>query len=649
MAEDGKVVYKVVTDDSQAVSGAKKSGGLIGDIMTGVAYKIGASFVDMAAKGAHAFLDLGKAAISSYGDYEQLIGGVETLFKSSSEEVIKNASAAYKTAGLSANDYMSTVTGFSASLLQSLGGDTVKAASMADMAITDMADNANKMGTSMESIQYAYQGFAKQNYTMLDNLKLGYGGTKEEMQRLLKDAEKLSGQKFDLSSYADIVEAVHVIQTEMEITGTTAKEASSTIQGSFSAMSAAWTNFLTGMADPSQDMDALMGNLVDSIVTFGENIIPRIVAMAPRLIQGIFQLAKTVTPKIIEMVQGLFPNILGALTEKIPELLTKGTEMAVSFMGSMASGLTESIPLILSQVLPILESLTGNLRENAGKLVDAGLNLIVNLVQGLINGLPQLIAYIPQIVINIAGVINDNLPKIIATGFKLIGSLIMGIINAVPELIANFPKIIEAIVAVFTAFNWMNLGKSLIDLLGKGIKAIAMAPVNAIRNIAQSVFDTFKNGFSWSSLGTNIIEGIKSGLGRALSGLVDAAKNVALSAFNAAKKALGIHSPSKEFMKLGVYSDKGMEKGFESGLPSLTQKVARLYTELPGAAMNAMDSPFSFSQMSRQAAEQQISYSLNATATTPNQSIEVPVYLNGREIARASAWNMGEQLAWEEL
>ena len=226
------------------------------------------------AAGATAVAALTKSAVESYADYEQLVGGVETLFKDSAGIVQEYAANAFQTAGLSANDYMETVTGFSASLLQSVGGDTEEAARIADQAITDMADNANKMGSSIESIQNAYQGFAKQNYTMLDNLKLGYGGTKQEMERLLADAEKLSGVHYDISNLNDVYEAIHVVQGELGITGTTAEEASTTIQGSAAAMKAAWQNMLTGIADENADFDGLINNLVESVATFGENILP---------------------------------------------------------------------------------------------------------------------------------------------------------------------------------------------------------------------------------------------------------------------------------------------------------------------------------------------------------------------------------------
>lgn len=249
-------------------SGSKFEG--FGKVLKTVGVALGAVAV---AAGAAA-VKLGKEVIAAYADYEQLVGGVDTLFKDSSQEIQRYAANAYKTAGLSANEYMETVTGFSASLIQSLGGDTEKAAKYADMAITDMSDNANKMGTDMSSIQNAYQGFAKQNYTMLDNLKLGYGGTKQEMERLLADAEKISGVKYDISSYADVVEAIHVMQESMDIAGTTAKEAEATISGSVNALKSAVSNLIVGFGDADADMELLCNNMVDAFKTVVANIIP---------------------------------------------------------------------------------------------------------------------------------------------------------------------------------------------------------------------------------------------------------------------------------------------------------------------------------------------------------------------------------------
>lgn len=295
----------------------------------------------VAATGA-AVAGLVKLSIDQYGEYEQLVGGVETLFKSSSDEVMQYANNAYKTAGMSANEYMSTITGFSASLLQGLGGDTKKAAEIGNMAVTDMSDNANKMGTSMESIQNAYQGFAKSNYTMLDNLKLGYGGTKEEMQRLLVDAEKLTGIKYDINNFSDVIEAIHAVQDEMGITGTTAKEASSTIEGSLNMTKSAWSNLLTGMADDNADFDVLVQNLVESLGALGENLLPRIKIA----IEGIGELFRTLLPKVLDEVPGmiasLFPESMQEnvkrIFEGIVEAIKDAVNVAMEWLPKIAEG-----------------------------------------------------------------------------------------------------------------------------------------------------------------------------------------------------------------------------------------------------------------------------------------------------------------------
>ena len=277
------------------------------------------------------------------------MGGVETLFKDSAGKVQQYAQNAYKTAGLSANKYMETVTSFSASLLQSLDGDTKKATESANLAITDMSDNANKMGTSMESIQNAYQGFAKQNYTMLDNLKLGYGGTKEEMERLLADASKLSGVKYDISSFDDMVQAIHVVQTEMGITGTTAKEAATTIQGSVASMKGAWQNLLTGMADENQNLDELFKQFIDSVVVVGDNVIPRIQKLLPRIVDGISKLASSLSAQLPAIVESVLPslitgavNIVGALIQQLPSLVKSIVTSLITTLQSYWSTIQKS-------------------------------------------------------------------------------------------------------------------------------------------------------------------------------------------------------------------------------------------------------------------------------------------------------------------
>ena len=351
-----ELFVKIGVDDQASDKISNLSSKLGGGLAT--AAKVGAAAV--AAAGT-AIVAIGKQAIEQYADYEQLVGGVETLFKQSSDIVMGYAENAYKTAGLSANEYMNTVTSFSASLLQSLGGDTESAAKYADMAITDMSDNANKMGTDMELIQNAYRGFAKSNYTMLDNLALGYGGTKEEMQRLLDDAEKLSGIEYDISSYADIVDAIHVVQTEMGITGTTAKEASTTIQGSLASMKSAWQNLLVGMADDNADFGQLVNNLVDSAVTVGENIIPRV----EQTIQGLATFISSASDTII-------PLVVETIANNLPMIISAGVDLVVSLAGA----LIDAIPELLKAVPQIILAIANGLLSFGGKIYDAGASLV---------------------------------------------------------------------------------------------------------------------------------------------------------------------------------------------------------------------------------------------------------------------------------
>lgn len=588
MAEDGSVVIKIKGDDSPFQKVLGKIGSAVNTAVKASAAAVGAASAGVAA--------LGTACINAYADYEQLAGGVETLFKDSAETIHSYADNAYKTAGLSANEYMETVTSFSASLLQSLDGDTEKAAAAADLAITDMADNANKMGTAMESIQYAYQGFAKQNYTMLDNLKLGYGGTKEEMQRLLADAEKLSGVKYDLSSYADIVEAIHVIQTEMGITGTTAKEASTTIQGSVASMKAAWANLMVGMADDTQNFDMLLSNFIESIGTVADNLLPRIgiviegmgklvAGLAPEIASALPTLTNELLPNLVELgvqsisalVQGIQENgdslaagalsIVGTLAEGIAELLPMVADTAASLVVSLADGLTESLPNIIPIAIETISTLVENLTENANTVIDAGIQIILALGEGLIAALPQLIETVPQIVINIANVINDNAPKLVDTALYLITRLATGLLAATPTILANIPKIIEAIVAAFMAFQWLNLGKQLIDGVANGVKKAGESMATAAKN----AFSKFKSKITGSevatelkSIGKYIIDGIVGGIKNSLSKIANIAGKIKDTLLSKLKGLFKIASPSKLMKEeVGAYIGEGIAVGIE--------------------------------------------------------------------------------------
>jgi phage-related protein len=441
-----------------------------------------------------------KSAVTAYSDYEQLVGGVETLFKDSASEVQKYAANAYQTAGLSANEYMETVTGFSASLLQSLDGDTKAAAEKANVAITDMSDNANKMGTSMESIQNAYQGFAKQNYTMLDNLKLGYGGTKEEMQRLLEDAEKLSGQKFDLSSYADIVDAIHVVQTEMGITGTTAKEAATTIQGSVNMTKAAWQNLVVGIADDTQDFDVLVNNFVESVTSAGNNILPRVEIalkgvgtlvekLAPIIAKTVPNIVSTTVPSMIKAGTSMIRALLDGLLKAVPELIPCFKDI----INQLIEVIVDNLPLIIEAAVTIAGAIVSGLVEALPDILDAGIELIQSLAQGLTNGIPTILSTAITIVSQLASTLIQNVPQIVQTGIQLLLGLANGILQAVPQLLQELPGIITQMVENILSCIPMiiecgiELLTSLVDALPQIIQSIVAVLPQIISSIIEAL------------------------------------------------------------------------------------------------------------------------------------------------------------------
>ncbi len=441
-----------------------------------------------------------KSAVTAYSDYEQLVGGVETLFKDSASEVQKYAANAYQTAGLSANEYMETVTGFSASLLQSLDGDTKAAAEKANVAITDMSDNANKMGTSMESIQNAYQGFAKQNYTMLDNLKLGYGGTKEEMQRLLEDAKKLSGQKFDLSSYADIVDAIHVVQTEMGITGTTAKEAATTIQGSVNMTKAAWQNLVVGIADDTQDFDVLVNNFVESVTTAGNNILPRVEIalkgvgtlvekLAPIIAKTVPNIVSTTLPSMIKAGTSMIRALLDGLLKAVPELIPCFKDI----INQLIEVIVDNLPLIIEAAVTIAGAIVSGLVEALPDILTAGIQLIQSLAQGLTNGIPNILSTAIDIVSKLAMTFYKNEPQIIQTGLQLLLGLVKGILQGVPQLLSVLPDIInQGVESLLSEIPMIiecgiELLTSLVDALPQIIQSIVAVLPQIISSIIEAL------------------------------------------------------------------------------------------------------------------------------------------------------------------
>ena len=556
-------------------------------------------------------VSLGKAALDSKASLEQNLGGVETLFKENAQTVIDNANKAYKTAGMSANAYMESVTSFSASLLQSVAGDTAKAADIADMAMVDMSDNANKMGTSMELIQNAYQGFAKQNYTMLDNLKLGYGGTKEEMQRLLEDAEKISGVKYDISNLSDVYNAIHVIQGELGITGTTAKEASSTISGSIDSAKAAFDNFLNGSGSPAE--------LADAMVTAGRNILNGLAEIIPRLIETIPETVRLIKESFAEqlspenlqemldsgvnILMSILNGILAALpgvidtalmivqtlAEYLIENFPRFLEVGSQLLQNIITGITQGIPRLLAQGADMLSQYKGKIIEYLPKLIDSGLKMLVSLLNGLLQAAPKIIEQAGRMLTEYIDIIIKTLPKILESGKDMILSLLQGLIQNAPKIIAQIAKTLADFLATI-ASNLPEILQAGIEIIGELLSGIISAVpdiIAAIPGMLSDIGSAFLDK-DWGAIGWNIIEGIKNGVMNAAGNLVNAAVNAARNAVDTVKGWLGIASPSKRMRdEVGKMMALGTGIGFEKNIPVDDMKESM--KEAVGKVSSAVD------------------------------------------------------------
>ena len=556
-------------------------------------------------------VSLGKAALDSKASLEQNLGGVKTLFKENAQTVIDNANKAYETAGMSANAYMESVTSFSASLLQSVAGDTKKAADIADMAMKDMSDNANKMGTSMESIQNAYQGFAKQNYTMLDNLKLGYGGTKEEMQRLLEDAEKISGVKYDISNLSDVYNAIHVIQGEMGITGATAEEAATTISGSIDSAKAAFDNFLNGSGSPKK--------LAETMVTAGRNILNGLVEIIPRLIETIPETVRLIKENFAEqlspenlqemldsganILMSILNGILAALpgvidtalmivqtlAEYLIENFPRFLEVGAQLLQNIITGITQGIPRLLAQGADMLSQYKGKIIEYLPKLIDSGLKMLVSLLNGLLQAAPKIIEQAGRMLTEYIDIIIKMLPKILESGKDMILSLLQGLIQNAPKIIAQIAKTLADFLATI-ASNLPEILQAGIEIIGELLSGIISAVpdiIAAIPGMLSDIGSAFLDK-DWGAIGWNIIEGIKNGVMNAAGNLVNAAVNAARNAVDTVKGWLGIASPSKRMRdEVGKMMALGTGIGFEKNIPVDDMKESM--KEAVGKVSSAVD------------------------------------------------------------
>ena len=712
MGYDGSLKFDTEINEKGFSASIKK----IGSIAKGGLAVIGGSVAGVATT----FGVMTKNALDSYASLEQNIGGIETLFKDSSQKVIDSAKNAYKTAGLSANAYMETVTSFSASLLQSLENDTEKAADYADRAITDMSDNANKMGTNMEMIQYAYQGFAKHNYTMLDNLKLGYGGTKEEMARLVSDASKLTDVQNELGitvdenslSFANIVNAISVMQKHMGIAGTTAKEASETISGSIASAKGAFDNFLNGTGSPEA--------LAESFVTAGKNVLKGLGEIVPRLLQTLPEVKKLIQenladslsgdnvqkmvetgknvvmslingmlgsiPSIIPVALNLIQFIANAITTNVPILLQKGYEL----LSNLVDGFVKAIPEALPKILDFIQGIGDKLAEAAPVMIQKGFELLQKLAEGIVAAVPILIARVPEIISTFANIINDNFPTILMKGVQLLGQLVMGLIQAIPTLIANIPQIISAIVDTLMAFQWLSLGKNIIQFLGNGIKSmigfVKTAGTNilngikgsiqnlpsALANIGRTAMTGLGNAISSAigfvksaaskivnaivsaiaaipgkmlSIGSNIVQGLWNGISDMTGWIIDKIGGFASSVVSSIKDFFGIHSPSKLMRdEVGKYLAQGIGIGFEKNIPvkQMTKSMKKAVGDMQATALQVtsttpMTTNVATKAVTNNYTDMQMDYKKikKAQLEAMNESNERPVVLNNRQINRA--------------
>ena len=600
------------------------------------------------------------------------VDGIATLFKDSAQAVIDSANIAYKTAGMSANEYMSTVTSFSASLLQSLGGDTEKAAQIADMAIIDMSDNANKMGTSMELIQNAYQGFAKQNYTMLDNLKLGYGGTKTEMERLIADANKVkeaNGEMADLSidSFADVTEAIHIIQEEMGITGTTAKEAASTIEGSVNSAKAAWDNFLTGSITAEEFAESFSTAAFVILKNLAE-IIPRLASTIPAIAVSLCQqLATAVQEGGSEMLSSAGTFMLNSLTNGIvvgiPQLLAQGSEMlhqyqsviqtnfpvimqnGVSIITNLLTGILSAAPQIIAQVGEMMTTWVDTVLGMLPTILDSGSQMMQNLLQGLVENAPKILQQAFDMTSNFIQTILSHLPSILQAGVNLILNLLSGLVQAAPQIIQQAAQMLAEFISTIASHLPEILQKG-IEIVGELIAGlISRIPdvISSTIDIISSIQESFDN-IDWVSIGLNIIDGIVSGIISAAGSLVDAAVGAAEDAVEAVKDWLGIASPSKLMRdEVGKYMALGMGIGFEKNVPTeeMTDRVSRSVEQMRGAAEQVTSrTPITAIQASKTVSDNYTDAKLDHRKLKKlileaiNEANEKPIVLNGRQMNR---------------
>lgn len=559
------LVVKIGVDDKATSKVAAIGNSIKGGL--GTAAKAGVAALGAAlASAATGTVALGKAALESYAQYEQLVGGVDKLFQDASPKLQEYAANAYQTAGMSANQYMEQATSFSAALINSLGGDTQKAADQADVAMRAMSDNVNTFGTSMTDVQNAFQGFSKQNFTMLDNLKLGYGGTKEEMQRLISDANEYAasiGKASDLSidSFSDIVTAIELIQEKQHIAGTTAREAATTIEGSVNMAKAAWQNWVTELGKDNADMGKLTTQLVDSVTTAASNIVPRIAVIAGAAMAALSEQLPSAVEQIGASLSGYAPTL---------------GESVMSLIGTVAQMAMEYAPTAL---LAIVGAITAFLTEYAPTLLQAAMTMLLAIVQAIIDSGPQIMAALMVVLQSLVQLCIDNAPAMLDAALGLVGMLLQAIVDYGPQVLAQLLLLLASLVVAIgmKVGEFFDGGGQLIEGLLMGAQAffdqvsawfgsIGDMILGAIGDLGSLLYDT----------GANLVNGFINGVQSMANSLIESVKGPINDAIQAAKNLLGIASPSKVFRQIGRYTSEGLALGILDDRQKVDSAIAQV-------------------------------------------------------------------------
>ena len=587
----GTITYNAVINTSGMNSSAAKVNDIIGGI--------GKATAAVVAAGAIAVGSLVAASVKAFANYEQMVGGVETLFKGSSSTVQAYAQNAYKTAGLSANQYMSTITGFSASLLQGLGGDTKKAAEIGNMAVTDMADNANKMGTSMEMIQNAYQGFAKDNFTMLDNLKLGYGGTAGEMARLVNDSGVM-GASFKATAenvkdipFDKLILSINKVQTGLGITGTTAKEASSTISGSFFSVKSAWENVLTSFGSGNNEM---IKASIDGLIASAVNLATNLSAIIPNIISGIGQLVTAFAAQLPTLLTNLIPTLISFVMTAVNVLVTAVPQFinaAIKLVVGLAQGLAQAMPKLIPEIISGIRSIIDVLTINLPAFINAAIQIIIALALGLVQALPKLIPAILEAIKTVYRTILDNLPTIIEAGIKVLVAVIQGLAYALPILIKFMPEVINTIIRVLTEPAMIRLlmraAWDIIWAVTVGMIEAIPALISGVAQVIRALIGGLRSALgTLDSIGGDMVRGLWNGINNATGWIVNKVRGFGGAVLDSIKGFFGIKSPSTLFRdQIGKNLAFGIGEGFTDGMGQVTTDMQNAITT-PNVDINSI-------------------------------------------------------------